>query len=98
MMDHGPISNFNWFSGLTVIYVEDRVMKKNEAVSVNTNYIKHFADIMTIGIYVSSRLYGSYLHIIMKITLCDGFKSIIISSAIYQFRQTSTGIRSTRSK
>ena len=40
-------------SGLTVIYVEDRVMKKNEAVSVNTNYIKHFADIMTIGIYVS---------------------------------------------
>ena len=43
----------NKFSGLTVIYVEDRVMKKNEAVSVNTNYIKHFADIMTIGIYVS---------------------------------------------
>lgn len=37
--------------GLSVIYVEDRVMKKNEAVSVNTNYIKHFADIMTIGIY-----------------------------------------------
>ena len=48
-------------SGLTVIYVEDRVMKKNEAVSVNTNYIKHFADIMTIGIYVS--FYYFYVHI-----------------------------------
>ena len=55
------ISREPFVSGLTVIYVEDRVMKKNEAVSVNTNYIKHFADIMTIGIYVS--FYYFYAHI-----------------------------------
>ena len=43
----------NCFSGLTVIYVENRQTRKTEALTVNTIYIKHFSDIMTTGIYVS---------------------------------------------
>ena len=36
---------------LTVLYIENPVSKQTNAVSVNTNYIMHFADITTMGIY-----------------------------------------------